>query len=228
MGVVRVSVAVVSALLGCGRVDFNPRTSTPADSPNDSGASDAPTSTADAFVGVVVGDMRSEQCGDGHAAGLAEASSFVATASGNVTSLSIDYLGGTASQLVLALYDDNSASFIPRTLLATATVAPGGAIAAGVHTAPTDRSPLAQQGQRYWISVFCVGGSCTFRYTYAPGGATNCCFGDTCVNPAPCSASDTSCTVHSVSQSLTVPEATWTPGGAAFGFSVNSYWANSG
>jgi hypothetical protein len=129
---------------------------------------------------------------------------------------------------VLALYDDNSASFMPRTLLATATVAPGGTIAAGVHTAPTDRSPLAQQGQRYWISVFCLGGSCMFRYTYAPGGATNCCYGDACVNTAPCAASDSSCTVHSVSQSLTVPEATWTPGGAAFGFSVNSYWASSG
>lgn len=211
---------VFVVVAACGRIGLD--TSQPI---GDASVGDARVvdAGADAAVHVLVGDTRSEQCSDNHPPGLAEASSFVATSSGRVTSLSIDYPAGDATELVLALYDDDATAFAPHTLLATATVTGGGAIGAGVLTAPTDQQPSVVQGTRYWISVFCRGGTvCFFRYTYTPGGSTSMC-GTTGMM---CSATTSSCTVHSASSTLVVPEQTWTLGGSTFGLSVNSYWAS--
>src|SRR5438552_1199652 len=105
--------------------------------------------SGDAPIGLLVGDPRHEQCVDEHSDGQAEASSFVAVATGNVTSLSIDYGGGTTAMLVLSLYDDDSASFAPRSLLATAVVSSGSALGMGVYSGSTDLHPQIAQGTRY-------------------------------------------------------------------------------
>jgi len=171
---------------------------------------------------VLLGDTRSEQCSDGHPMGLAEASSFVATATGTVASLSIDYAGGTSNQLILALYSDDSANLTPAQLLATAMVTQSSNIGSGVYTAATDTMPAVTAGSRYWISVFCVSGSsCSFRYTYTPGGSA-----DTCGGGGSCVPADSNCTMHSASSSLGAPEITWSPGGDTYGLSVNSFWAS--
>jgi hypothetical protein len=208
----------------CGRVGLDTGRKMDAGGASDAGDARMVDAPIDAAFRVLVGDTRSEQCADGHNAGLAEASSFVATSTGKVSTLSIDYVGGTTSQLVLALYDDDSANFMPRTLLATATLSGGGVIGAGVHDVPTDLQPTVVQGTRYWISVFCVGAgtSCNVRYTYTPGQSASTCT----TTGAPCSSTTPACTVHSNSGSLVVPEPTWTLGGAVFGLSVNSYWAS--
>ena len=159
-------------------------------------------------------------CIDPHPQGTAEASSFVAQRTGSVTSLAIDYGGGGASTLMLALYSDADHQH-PHALLDYGTYAPGSVIAQGRIAVELASRPSLAAGTPYWIAALCPEsdtGGCGFRYLYSPTGSPNCSGGQTT-----CDTSTGFCTEHSI-EGQSVPPAQWVPD-QVFPDAVNAFFA---
>lgn len=185
-----------------------------------SGCLSTPSRPEPNVQGVLFGDTREEGCDDGHPAGLAEASSFVAPGDGVVTNLGMQFAGGHTRDVVIALYDN--ALDHPGTLITSATFTQTEEIDRIQLDAVTTSQPAITKGTVYWIAAFCPfsdGGDCAWEYTYDPGGDPMDCFDD-----HPCDIHSSSCTEHSMQADLETPPAMWTSGDT-FGRSVNAFFA---
>jgi hypothetical protein len=149
------------------------------------------------------GDEHIESSTDTHASGLADASNFIAATSGNISSLSVYYDAGDASQLLIGLYDD--ASNHPHNLLAQGTVSTP---LAGTWNSASVPSTAIASGTTYWIALVTpVGHGSTFSFRYGTGGAGN------------------TTTEHSTQTNLTTMPATWSTG-ATFPGTFCSFYAS--
>jgi hypothetical protein len=173
------------------------------------GSSDLAVAVADLaapvdLLGVppLFGDNTIEANTDPHAAGLADASNFVAPTSGIVPRLTVYYTAGNATELLIGLYDDSGNH--PHNLLAHGTVS--SPVAGQWNTA--EISPVAvTQGATYWIALVApVGHGTMFSFNYGTGAPGN------------------TTTEHSTQSNLTTMPAVWSTG-ATFPGTFCSFYA---
>jgi len=144
----------------------------------------------DMAVPVFLGDNKIEGATDTHAAGLADASNFVASTTGNVHSLTVYYDSGDAIELLVGLYDD--AGNHPHNLLAQGSIM---SPTVGAWNAASIPSTAVVAGQTYWIALVTpVGSGTVFSFRYGSGASGN------------------TTTEHSTQSNLTALPASWSTG----------------
>jgi hypothetical protein len=157
----------------------------------------------DLAIPVLFGETQVEPSTDNHAAGLADASNFVASASGTVHTLTVYFDSGDATELLIGLYDD--ASNHPNNLLAQGTVSNP---IVGNWSSATVPSTAVVSGTTYWIALVApVGHGNTFSFRYGSGGGGNI------------------TTEHSTQSNLTTLPASWSTG-ATFPGTFCSFYAS--
>jgi len=155
--------------------------------------------TSLAAATLLLGDRSVESLQDNDAAGLAEAFSFSASASGGAQSISV-YVdsGSSASGLAVGMYADNNRH--PGSLLASgSTSAP---VAGQWNDVTLNSTPTLSRGTSYWLAVLGTGGQLNFRDVNLGTG---------------------SCSENSSQSNLTSLPSSWTSGATFSTCSLSAY-----
>ncbi len=181
-------------------------------------APDAPAFTG----GYLLGDLTDWGANDNHAAGSAEASSFIARATGSISHLGFFYVPNPGVMTVeIGVYDAAATQFgDPGSLLGKATItSPQNG---WNDTAITPAIPVTT-GALYWIAVVSPVGAgnvaMNVHYAFTPNIAKPAGSGGS----ANCTVAFGTCTTHSAESNLSGLPATWSPG-ARFDPSINSFY----
>jgi hypothetical protein len=173
--------------------------------------------------GYLLGDMTDWQANDNHVAGSAEASSFIARATGAISHLGFYYDAAPGVMTVeIGVYDGASTMFgDPGSLLGKATIT---APAEGWNDTAINPSIAVTAGTLYWIAVVSPKGTAgnvamNVHYAFTPNIAKPAGSGGS----ANCTVAFGTCTTHSAESTLSGLPATWSPG-ERFDPSINSFY----